>query len=297
VTPRAPWIVEDCGPLVMPDAQYHADPVVGGSLSSTGARTLVRSTPAHFAHERQHGRPGKREFDFGRAAHTRVLGVGDETVVIAGTGKDPNCWRTADDKAAVKAAQDAGKTPITPADNEAIEAMAVALRRHPTAGALLSRPGLRESVWVWQDPDTGVWCRLMADFLPDVPDGARRLVVDYKTGADASPTGFAKSMATYGYDQQGDWYKAGIGQLDPRDEPPLFILIAQEKRPPHLVSVNYLSTDALTRGRLLNRRALATYRDCDAANHWPGYATDPVELELPYWAARELDDLTIGDPA
>jgi hypothetical protein len=293
-----PWITK-AGRYEMGAAAYHADPVVGGSLSSTGARSLVRDTPAHFAYERQHGRPGKREFDFGRAAHTRVLGVGDETVVIAGTGKDPNCWRTNDDKDAVKAAQDAGKTPITPDDNAAIEAMAAVLRRHPTAGPLLARPGQRESVWVFQDPDTGVWCRVMADFLPDVPAGARRILVDYKTSADASPDGFAKSMASYGYDQQCDFYSTAIDLLDPRQEPPQFVFVAQEKRPPHLLTVSYLSPRALARGRALNRRALATYRECTAAGEWPGYPTDPIELQLPYWADRELDDLlySIGDLA
>lgn len=302
-----PWIT-DPGVYDLTDAQYHADPVVGRSLSSTGARTLIRATPAHFDWDRKHGRAGKDEFDFGRAAHARVLGVGGEVVVIVGTGKDPNSWRTDADTAAVAAARKAGKTPIRPRDDQVIDAMAAALRKHPTAGPLLARPGRHESVWVWQDAETGVWCRVMADFLPDVPDGGRRIVVDYKTTTDASPDGFAKSMASYGYDQQGDFYTAGVQALDPRDEPPQFVLVAQEKTAPYLVATAYLSPLALARGHHRNRRALALYRDCTATGTWPGYPTEPIELQLPAWAAREFEAeaeaeeltrsyFTFGEPA
>ena len=48
---------------------YHADPVFGGSLSSSGARALLPpSCPALFRHKQLHGEPPKAEFDFGHAA-------------------------------------------------------------------------------------------------------------------------------------------------------------------------------------------------------------------------------------
>jgi hypothetical protein len=284
----APWITEP-GIYEMTDVDYHADPVVDGSLSSTGARILATRTPAHFEHNRRHGRPDKADLDFGRVAHARVLGRGSDVAVIVGTGKDRNAWRTDADKAAVARARAAGKTPIRYKDHQAVEQMAARLREHATAGPLLARPGQHESVWVWRDPDTGVWRRLMADFLPDVPDGARRIVVDYKTCADASPAAFAKSMANYGYDQQGDWYCAGVHALDPRDEPPQFVLIAQDKEPPYLVTVSYLDEQALARGAHRNRRALQLYAQCTATGQWPGYPVEPVELRLPAWAAREFE--------
>jgi hypothetical protein len=288
VAVTVPFITES-GIYEMTEVEYHADPVVGGSLSSTGARTLATRTPAHFDYERHHGRPDRPELDFGRVAHARVLGRGTDVAVVVGTGKDRNAWRTDADKAAVAKARAAGKTPIKMRENQAINDMADALRAHPTAGPLLARPGRHESVWVWQDPTTGVWCRVMADFIPDVPDGARRIVVDYKTSGDASPVAFAKSMANYGYDQQADWYTAGVQALDPRDEHPQFVLIAQEKTPPYLVTVAYPDEQALARGHLRNRRALELYRHCTETNTWPGYATDPVELQLPVWAAREFE--------
>lgn len=283
-----PWITEP-GWYEMTDVEYHADPVVGGSISSTGARTLATRTPAHFDWDRHHGRPDKPDLDFGKVAHARVLDRGTDVAVVVGTGKDRNAWRTDADKAEVAKARAAGKTPIRYRDHQVIELMAAKLRSHATAGPLLSRPGRHEAVAVWQDRTTGVWCRLMADFLPDVASDARRLIVDYKTCLDSSPTGFAKSMANYGYDQQGEWYTAGVQALDPRDVEPQFVLIAQEKTAPYLVTVNYLSEQALARGRHRNEIARWRYARCSTAGSWPGYADDPVELHLPGWAAREFE--------
>lgn len=282
-------LIDEPGWYLMDDHDYHADPVVGGSLSSTGARTLAGKTPAHFDWDRRHGRPDKGELDFGRVAHARVLGKGSDIVVVLGTGKDRNAWNTNESKANVAKARAAGKNPIKLRDNQAINEMADRLRQHELAGPLLARPGRHEQVGVWRDPTTGVWCRLMADFLPDVARGARLICVDYKTTIDASPGGFAKSMANYGYDQQGDWYTAGLHALDPRDEYPQFVLIAQEKTPPYAVTVNYLNEQALARGHHRNRRARELYAACAASGRWPGYPAEPVELHLPAYAARQFE--------
>lgn len=268
------------------DVDYHADPVVGGSLSSTGARTLATKTPAHFAWDCEHGRPDSKDLDFGKVAHARVLGRGTEVVVVVGTGVDKNAWRTAADKAAVAKAKAAGKTPIRYRDHQEIELMAAKLRAHPTAGPLLARPGRHEVAGVWQDPDTGVWCRMMVDFLPDVGAGDRLIAVDYKTCRSADPAAFARSSDDYGYSQQDDWYCAGLHALDPRPGRPQFVLIAQEKTPPYGVSVNYHDEQSLARGAHRNRLAREIYRDCSAADVWPCYSDDPVELRLPGYSAR-----------
>lgn len=285
-----PWIDAPGWYDGISDVVYHADPVVGGSMSSTGARILATKTPEHYDWARRYGRPGSKDLDYGKVAHARVLGRGTDVEVIVGTGKNKNDWRTAEDKARVEKAKAAGKTPIKYRDHLEIEKMAAKLRTHPTAGPLLARPGRHEQVGVWQDPVTGVWCRFMADFLPDVPDGARRLVVDYKTCRDASPEAFAKAMAEHGYDQQGDWYEAGVDALDPRELRPQFVLIAQEKTAPYGVLVAYLDELARARGAVRNTKARALYRRCSDSGLWPGYPVTPVALSLPGWAARAAED-------
>lgn len=285
--------VTEPGIYNLTDEQYHQDPFDGGSLSSTGARTLITSSPARFLWDREHGRPDTRAFDEGRAAHREVLGTGGDVVVIAGTGKDPNAWNTNETKAAVAAARADGKTPIRPADAATVAAMADALRAHPVAGPLFARPGRAEQSFFARDPETGVMCRARADWLPDVPDGGRLLVVDYKSTADASPAGFASSSAKFGYHQQGPWYCDVLSWLGlDHGIPPLFVLVAQEKDPPYLVTINRLKERSIEWGRVLNRKARDIYRHCTQTGAWPGYDAGPTgitELDLPGWQVARYE--------
>jgi hypothetical protein len=282
-----PWIT-DPGVYDLNDSQYHGDPVVGGSLSSTGARAILppHGSPARFRHDQLYGRPDTRAFDVGRAAHREVLGVGDEIEVIAGSGSDENSWRTNDDRAAVQAARDAGKTPVTPKDARIVKAMAAELRKHPVAGPLLERSGMAEHSFVACDPESGVMCRVRADWVPD----GRELVVDYKTTKSAEPGQFAKSVAEYGYHQQGAFYLDVLRWLDLTGEDARFMLVAQEKTPPYLACVFELDSDAVRWGRKLNARARELFRDCTASGLWPGYPTEPQTLTLPRWLVSGYEE-------
>ena len=46
--------VTEPGVYAMPFDVYLADPVPGGSLSTSGAKTLLNACPAIFAYERKH---------------------------------------------------------------------------------------------------------------------------------------------------------------------------------------------------------------------------------------------------
>jgi hypothetical protein len=284
-----PFITEP-GIYGMTDVEYHADPVLGGSLSSTGARTLATRTPAHFHYERRHGRPDKGEFDFGRAAHARVLGKGGDIVVILGSGKDKNAWVTKETKAAVARARAAGKTPIRLRDNQIINEMADALRAHTLAGPLFGPDrGRAEQVVVWFDEIFEVWRRAMLDWHTWLPDG-RLCIVDYKSTRNASPASFGKAVADYGYHQQDPWYCDGaIATGLAGDLPPAFLFVCQEKDPPYAVSVNELTEADREWGRLDNRRALQLYRDCSRAGQWPAYGDDVNPVCMPVWAIRQRE--------
>lgn len=297
------YTVTEPGAYNLTDEEYHSDPVVGGSLSSTGARTLITSAPARFQWDREHGRADTRAFDAGRAAHREVLGAGGDVVVITGSGKDPNAWNTNETKAAVAAAREAGKTPIRPDDARTVAAMAEALRAHPVVGPLFARPGRAEASFVGRDPESGVMCRARVDWMPDVPADGRLLVVDYKTTADASPRGFAASMAKYGYHQQGPFYCDVLSWLGlDHGHEPRFVLVAQEKDPPYLVTVGCPRERAIEWGRVLNRKARDIYRHCTATGLWPGYDAGPTgiaEFDLPGWQVAHYEaalDAGLYDP-
>lgn len=297
-----PFITEPGHYPDLDEATYHGDPVVGGSLSSTGARTLITTTPARFAYDREHGRPDTATFEFGRAVHTLILGVGPDVVAV-----DARDWKTKAAQAAAAEAREQGRTPLLAKDYQRAEAMRDAVRAHPIAGPLLARPGASEQSFVGRCPETGVMCRTRIDRLPDVDPGQRALVVDVKTTTDASPDGFASSMAKFGYHQQGPFYGDVLRWLGLADDVQV-VFVAVEKTPPHLVVVATPSAEALAWGQVLNRKARDIYAECTASGHWPGYPVEPVVLDLPAWQARQYEiaddagayrttaDL-IGDPA
>lgn len=282
----AQLVVDEPGVYEMPAEVYHADPVPAGSLSSTGARLLLSpSCPAVYRYRADHGEAESRTFDLGHAAHRQVLGDGADLVRV-----DADNWRTNAAKAARDAAYAAGQTPLLAAEYEQVQAMAAALRAHPTASALF-RPGTgtAERSLFWIDAEFGVWRRARLDWLPDWV-GGRLIIPDYKTCASAEPGALAKSMNTFGYNQQASWYLDGVQALGlAGDDEPAFVLVCQEKTAPYLVTIGEPDRTALHWGRLRNRKALDVYRHCQATGVWPGYTDDVVSLPLPRWAEYEHD--------
>ena len=273
----------------MPEHVYHADPVPGGSLSSSGARKLLPpSCPARFRHERDHPPASTPSMERGTAAHRLVLGTGAEIVQV-----DAADWRT-------KAAQDErdkaradGKVPLLAAECRKVQDMAAALRAHPVAPALFDPGnGRAEQSLFWQDDLTGIWRRARLDWLPYADARERLIIGDYKTSASADPDSIARSVYTFGYYMQAPWYLDGIQALGISDDP-AFIFVFQETAPPYLVNVIQLDGPALRAGHDRNRVAIERYRDCAASGIWPGYNPDirdiPV-ISLPHWAARHLDE-------
>jgi hypothetical protein len=279
-------VVTQPGVYDLPAEAYHADPVEGGSLSSTGARMLLPpSCPALFQHNRQNPPPTRKVWELGTAAHQLVLGAGAELVLV-----DRPRWDTNEVKAEIAAIRERGGVPLKKAEWDQVHAMAAALRRHPVA-ARLFEPGTGnpERTLVWQDAETGVWCRAMLDWLPNGAPGQRLIVPDYKSCLSAQPDKFARAMADHGYHIQLAHYLAGVRALGLGDERATAVLVAQEKNPPYLVSVVQPDLTALRVGEMRIREALRIYADCMESGQWPGYTDDVVPVELPPWETRDLD--------
>lgn len=259
----------------MSDADYHSDPVEGGSLSSSGAKTILKS-PAHYIWERAN-RVEKTAYDVGHAVHSAVLGVGAEIVQL-----DFPDWRT---KAAQTAKEDVyaqGKTPLLAKDYEPIKAMSESILAHPIARTLLERPGKAEQSLFAQDPESGVWLRARIDYLPDASD-EQTIIVDLKTSVSADPRDFSRSAAEYGYDIQAVWYESLLNLV--RESDTSFRFVVVEKSAPYLVSVVELDAEYAQIGRSRMRRAIDTFKECVDKNEWPGY--DPIAhlIGPPTWLA------------
>lgn len=286
-----PLSITTPGVYDLPLDEYLADPVPGGSLSHSGAKTLLNRTPAAFAYEREHGRPSKPDFDFGHAAHCAVLGTGPEIAVIPDDVLGSNgATSTKAAKEFIADARARGAVPIKSDDAERVRGMAAALREHPAASKLLDPDrGIAEQSAFWIDDEFGIWRRCRFDLLPHPRDG-RMLLVDYKSTVCADPRLFPKSIANFDYHVQAVFYSDAITALHLADDV-VFLLVAQEKEPPYLVSVIQMSQMALRIGRERTRKAIEIYRRCRDTNTWPGYSPDIELVELPIWAERQHEEL------
>lgn len=281
-----PVQITEPGVYDLPFDLYLSDPIPGGSLSTSGAKTLLSTCPAIFDYQRQHGRPDTHAFDMGHAAHAEILGVGMEIRTIPDELLSSNgSTNTKAAKEFIANARVAGAVPLKSDDAAEVRAMGDALRAHPVAGKLLDPGrGKPEQSLFWTDERTGVWRRARLDSLPH-PALGRMLVADYKTTDSAKPSDCARSIAKYGYAMQGDAYIEGIKRLGLADDA-AFLLIFQEKTAPYLISVIELTAQALRVGRERNQRAIDIFKRCTETNHWPPYVEGVELVDLPFWAER-----------
>jgi hypothetical protein len=283
-----PLIIDTPGIYEITDEQYHLDPVPGGSLSSSGARKLLApSCPALFHHWRHRAGPRTKAMDFGTAAHWRMLGVGSPIVVV-----DADDWRTGAAQTQKKTAHAAGRVPMLLKDYARTREMESVLRAHPDARKLF-RPGrgVVEQSMFWVDFEFEVWRRARLDLVIPGTDTDPMMIVDYKTCQAVDVAAMEKSMATYGYAKQGAWY---IDAAEALDLVPMtgvvFLLVFQMSDPPYLVRVAQPTPEAIQWGRVENRKAIDTYRECTSTGVWPGYPAGVVSLALPRWTEKRLEN-------
>lgn len=256
------------------EADYHRDPT---SLSHSGAKTLLKA-PALFRHEQDNPPEFKKTFEFGTAAHSKVLGIGAEIRVIPANILAKNgATSTTEAKAFIDKARAEGAVPLKAADAQVVDDMADQLATHRLAMELLSEGQPEVSAYA-PDPETGILRRCRIDWLGSA------VLVDYKSAVSADPLAFARTAKDYGYHCQAAWYRDVAADLGHAAE--AFAFIVQEKTAPYLVTVVELKPSAVALGRERNRRALEIYRDCLDAGTWPGYVPDTefARVDLPNYA-------------
>jgi hypothetical protein len=268
------------------DEEYHGDPVPGGSASSSTLRLLLPPTaPAIVKYEKDHGRPPKAAFDLGHAFHKLVLGRGSVLKVVEREdGK--TAWDTNAVKAEVEAVRAAGHVPLKRAELAQAEAMARAVRDHPTAGPLFAPgTGLPERSIFWSDGRTGAACRAMIDWL-SIPPGLPPMIVDLKSTEKPSLRSVLKSMGEYGYYMQDPWYRDAVASLGYDVEDIDFVFCFVGTKPPHLITLFRLDVEDLIEGRERNREAFDLWLACTESGVWPGYSEEIQTGKIPPYALR-----------
>lgn len=260
----------------MDERVYHSDPVEGGSLSSTGAKEILRS-PAHYRHYIDSPRDPKPQFDFGSAVHTLVLGVGWDIEPL-----DFDSWRTKEAKETRAEVESQGKVALLQKDFDRAEAVAISVLEHPSAGKLF-RKGDPE-VSAFGQHRSGTWLRGRFDWL------VNGTLIDLKTVQSADPRRFNRTVWDYSYDVQAAHYMETY-RLATGERPKGFIHVLVEKEPPYAVSVARLDPEFLDLGERRLERAIASYKTACDTGQWGGYPQVVHTIEpLPYMTYQEDDE-------
>ena len=136
--------------------------------------------------------------------------------------------------------------------------------------------GQAELSYFWDDLGL-VKGKCRPDWISD--DG--NIVVDIKTTTDASPKGFQKSIAHWGYPLQLGWYIRGLRKLGlPAKE---FIFIAIEKTPPFSVGVYRANKEMITYANDEINNLVYEIDDSLKSDDFPDYTPEILDLGLPNW--------------
>lgn len=170
------------------------------------------------------------------------------------------------------------KERITADELETIKAIDQGIMANDSASKLIHGPGVLQAGLYWES--MGRKCKGLPDKVLDCG-----ILVDLKTAEDASPDGFERSAHNYRYHVQAAWYWDGYVQMTGKI-PQAFAFVVVEKEAPFHVQVYIATPEFIEYGRQLYMRDLNRLIECEAKGEWPGYATGPLDLNLPRWVRR-----------
>jgi hypothetical protein len=276
----------------MPAEQYHAVE----ALSATGLRLLARSA-WHYKH-RISTEPTPAMLR-GTLAHCAVLepnAMAERYVVVpADAPRRPTAaqWAAKKPSDESRAAMEwwtdfkdhaASRQIVSAADYAITQMQLQAIACEPTIAEILSEGAGEVSVF-WVDEESGVYCKARPDWM------RRRdsiTLLDLKSTADESPSGFGRAAARMKYHLQRAHYVAGVQAISgvKVDE---FVFCAVSSAPP-VLAVPYVLTDELKEQADDERRELIDlYARCQRENTWPAYGTGLQILDFPAYAKRDTE--------
>jgi len=275
----------------VPEQEYHNGP----GISQSNLKILGAKSPKHYKHAVDNPKSPTAAMQFGSLFHCNLL---QPEKLDEQYAKGPNCEkRKADDKALWESFYQANNERIMLDHHGAIttrdpdgkwrtehaltldvsDTMKFAINSNKIAMRALETGGSELSLYS-KDDDTGLLKRCRID---RVPEGGNA-IVDVKTTLDASPKGFAKSVANFGYHVQGAYYLDICNDLGMEKE--CFVFVAIEKEPPYGVGIYQLSKDAIAHGRSQYKEWLEVLAKCLDKDEWPGYPEKFISIDLPSWA-------------
>lgn len=182
-----------------------------------------------------------------------------------------------------------GKEVLTAADYDSLIRMGNALRAHPVSGKLLLGPGITERPVFWDDPETGLPMRMMADKVMETTSGTN-WCVDLKTVKDYSEViDFDRTMLKWKYHRQASLYIDGLWHGINLEVS--FAWIVVTKSDPVYVAVCVLGEDVddqtLRCAREQNLRSMRDIARRRQENDWTlDIDVQPMSVSLPIYAMK-----------
>ncbi len=162
--------------------------------------------------------------------------------------------------------------------------------RSSTEAMRYLRKGDAEVTLVWQDKETGIWCKCRLDFYSRAIADAD-IIAELKTARDVQPRTFQSAYARLSYHAQAAMQCDGLEAILGR--PVYHKCISVESTEPHDTVVYDVIGEPLEAGQAEYRTWLAKLAECRRDDEWLGVAAGAeVSLRLPAWAAAENDDLS-----
>ncbi|GAB3822289.1 hypothetical protein GCM10028895_26390 [Pontibacter rugosus] len=176
-----------------------------------------------------------------------------------------------------------GKTCLSTDDYQKLMDMRDALLSNSNIRQLFSKGTAEVSHYV----DFGrVHVKVRPDYLKP------HAIIDLKTCEDASPEGFSRAAANYGYHLQAALYCDVLEYISEKER--LFVFVAQEKEYPYAAAIYKPTEGFMAQGRYEYQLALDKYTDAMQTGQHKGYemfapaeANGVIELELPAYAYKE----------
>ncbi len=266
----------------MPEAEYHAHPAM-----SKSKLWPMRQSAAHFLYNLNSSmsEPTPQMF-LGTLVHCLVFET-EQTELRYFVGHEPDVnKRTKAGKAEFEEWKNRHKGLLYVAPDVFATAceMAKNVLNHPMLREIFdARIGWPECSIFWHDARTGIECKARVDLLIS----SMGFAIDLKTAADASPSGFSRACANFGYYLQDAHYMEGLRNVMSLEtvNPMLFVVV--ENKPPYAVGLYTLDDDSRAFAERERQRLMQRVEDCSVAGEWPGYSQQIETLSLPRWTLMQ----------
>jgi len=276
--------------LSLPEELYHKS----NRLSHSGLKEFSRS-PAHYKEfvdqQGKETKKPKKSFEFGSLVHRAVLEPDrfERLYACEKSHKMDGLHRGSKEyKTKLKDFKENHPETVL-IDNQSYEdALRIrdSLYSKRITQVLLSG-GHREITGFFDEPQTGLKCRLRADYV----NFSLSSVIDLKTTTDARRESFERELYNYRYYSQAAFYLSGFESIT-GTAPEAFVFLTVEKSAPFAFKVYELDKATIEVGRNQCLMDLLSFKGCLEKDLWPGYETkEPELLALPYFAWAKQDDI------